>query len=102
MRVVWQLYASMKGIDKKYYEEYDDRNLSSNYWIYDIKSFIKDINGNITNIDTSSINQYKIIFTCSKYDFNINDFIKFRSGRFFTKCISIDSMLSYSVKSMRI
>jgi hypothetical protein len=45
MKILWTLVANTKDIDTKCnYSEYDDRNLSSKYWLYDIVSFI---NGDI-------------------------------------------------------
>ena len=91
MKVLWQLSANIKGINmNKSYEEYDDRNLNSKYWMYDIISFIKDNNGIIHNKQIIYTNQYEIIFSCASYDFVLNDYVKFKSGRFYTSLIKIN------------
>ena len=87
MKILWTLVANTKDIDTKCdYSEYDDRNLSSKYWLYDIMSFI---NGDVIEKNIIYINKYDILFTCKKYDFNLNDYIKFHSGRFYTSSINI-------------
>ena len=85
MKVTWILRASMKDINpKQYYSDYDARCLSSNYWLYDIICFVKDNNGTIQTKKQNYINEYEIVFDIQKYNFNIRDFIKFSSGRFYT------------------
>lgn len=82
MKILWTLLANTKGIDTKYgYPEYDEKNLSSKYWMYDIENFI---NGDVIEKKIIFLNKYEILFSCKTYDFNINDYIKFHSGRFHT------------------
>jgi hypothetical protein len=41
MKILWTLLANTKGIDTKCdYPEYDEKNLSSKYWMYDMENFI--------------------------------------------------------------
>ena len=90
MKIIWTLFASMKNIiPNNYYSEYDDKNLNSKYWIDDITSFIEDNNGIIIN-KCIYINKYEIIFSCKEYDFKLNNYIKFSSGRFNTLSIVQD------------
>ena len=89
MKILWILKASTRGIDfSKEYDEYDDKCLESKYWINDIISFIKDNNGTIINKNCKHINKYEITFEIPKYNFTVNDFIKFISGRFYTYSLS--------------
>ena len=89
MKVLWILKANIKGIDfNKEYNEYDDKCLESKYWIDDIISFIKDNDGTIIKKNCKCIDKYEITFDISKYKFNMNEFIKFISGRFYTWSLS--------------
>ena len=91
MRVVWELYASIKGIDKnKYYSQYDEENLESKYWMYDVVSFIEDNEGVIVEKKLNRLKNhivYCLTFECMTDSFILNSYIKFRSGRFYTHSI---------------
>ena len=94
MKVNWILRANISDINfNQSYSDYDDRCLESTYWLYDITSFIKDFDGYIISKKSGYINEYDITFEINKYNLNIKEFIKFRSGRFYTyniKCIEFD------------
>lgn len=91
MKILWKLSADIKDINpNKYYYEYDDKNLISDYWMYDIVSFIMNNNGNNIYSDKKQINQYEILFSSTNYDFRLQDYIKFRSGRFYTSAVIVN------------
>jgi hypothetical protein len=87
MKILWTLLANTKGIDTKCdYPEYDEKNLSSKYWMYDMENFI---NGDVIEKKIICLNKYEILFSCKTYDFILNDYIKFHSGCFHTSSLAI-------------